>query len=277
MNEIELPRLGEIAALLLFSAPFLLLALRRASRMLPRRDAAPFRWSALEGLVVVAAPFVTVVVLQALLGAPAEPGEEAPGGVGAVVPHGDVLQIAASQLVLGTAAVLALVLARRRAHGLEALGWNVPAPARAYAAVPLVYVPLYFFAAGLVMAWLHLSRALGWPERQEVMQMILDLRGGELVFAAVVAVLVAPLVEELVFRGFLLSFLVQVLGPATGFLLTALLFALLHGITGLPVLLAISLFLGWLQVRTRSLWPSYAAHVLNNGVTLGLALALGVQ
>jgi membrane protease YdiL (CAAX protease family) len=264
-----------LVALLLVSAPFLVLALRAAAHMLPRRPAPPFRWTPAEGLAIVAATFVAAVALEALLAGAAVP---APAGA-EVAPDGAtvLVQLVANQLVLGSAAVLAIFIAARREGGLAMLGLTVGAPARAYLAVPLAFVPLFVFGTALAALWMHLSQALGWPVQQEVMQMILGLEEVELVVAVFLAVAVAPLVEELLFRGFLLSFLVQVSGGRAGFLLAALLFALLHGTAGLPMLIGLSLFLCWLQARTRSLWPSVAAHALNNATSLGLVLAAMAQ
>jgi membrane protease YdiL (CAAX protease family) len=273
----ELPSPLLAVALLLVSAPFLVLALRAAARMLPRRPAPPFRWTPAEGLAIVATPFVAAVALQALFAGAAAP--VAPDGTpdGASEGATVLLQLVANQLVLGSAAVLAIFIAARRAGGLAVLGLTVGAPLRAYLAVPLAFVPLFVCGTALATLWMHLSRALGWPVQQEVMQMILGLEEAELAVAVFLAVAVAPLVEELLFRGFLLSFLVQVCGRRAGFVLAALLFALLHGTAGLPMLIGLSLFLCWLQARTRSLWPSVAAHALNNAVSLGLVLTALAQ
>lgn len=88
-------------------------------------------------------------------------------------------------------------------------------------------------------------------------------------------VLVGPFIEELLFRGFLQTFLSQVMGERWALVLSAALFARLHGMAGLPSLFLLSVFLGWLQLRTRSLWAPTLAHALNNAVTLTLALTLG--
>ena len=91
--------------------------------------------------------------------------------------------------------------------------------------------------------------------------------------AAVIAVAVGPLLEELLFRGFLQPVLAQVAGARGGLVLSSALFASLHGAAGLPMLFALSLFLGWLQLRTRNLAVPWSAHALHNGVSLALALA----
>jgi hypothetical protein len=127
---------------------------------------------------------------------------------------------------------------------------------------------------GLGLAWTHVCRAHGWEEQQEVVRLIVGLERRELLVAALVAALVGPFLEELLFRGFLQSFLEQVLGARAALVVTAALFAGLHGVAGLPVLFLLALFLGWLQQRTRSLWVPWSAHALFNGVSLTIALCL---
>ena len=53
----------------------------------------------------------------------------------------------------------------------------------------------------------------------------------------------------------------------------ALLFALLHGRSAFLPLFLLSLFLGWLQRRTHSLFVPWLVHAVHNGITLALALA----
>lgn len=78
-------------------------------------------------------------------------------------------------------------------------------------------------------------------------------------------VLGAPLSEELLFRGLILGGFLQRYGPSKGILYSTLLFALIHmNPWQLPIALLAGLFLGWLTVRTGSLWPAVFAHFLNN-------------
>ena len=109
------------------------------------------------------------------------------------------------------------------------------------------------------------------------MLQVLALTGPQFLAASVIVILVGPLLEELLFRGFLQSALAQALGERGALVTTSLVFASLHGVAGLPILFTLSLFLGWLQQRTRCLWVPWSAHVLNNAATLGLALALKDQ
>jgi len=255
VNGVELPPLTTALALLLVGAPLFVLALRLARRVLPAVPVLPPRWSLAEALLVLGAPFAVIAVLALVLEAP-----------------GTLTELIANQAALGAGVGLALVFAVRRGQGLWSLGLAVRPPAAAFLAVPLAYAPLFLGSLGLAFAWLHVCRARGWKEGQEVMRMILDLRGAELVVAGFVAVVLGPLLEELFFRGFLLSALAQVVGERRALWYVSAVFAALHGIPGLPVLLALSLFLGWLQLRTRSIFVPWLAHALNNGVMLALAL-----
>jgi hypothetical protein len=80
----------------------------------------------------------------------------------------------------------------------------------------------------------------------------------------------APIVEELFFRGILLHRAVRHWGATRGLLATSLLFGALHMN---PVgIFAFGLLLGVLYLRTRSLWVTTFAHLLNNTLPL-LAMA----
>ncbi len=82
---------------------------------------------------------------------------------------------------------------------------------------------------------------------------------------AIVLVVVAPLTEELLFRGLILHGLMQRYGTVPAVLLSTLLFALVH-VNPYQFASAITMgvFLAWLFVRTRSLWPCIIAHALFN-------------
>lgn len=258
MSEPELPSLADALRLVLVGAPFLLIALRFAGTLLPARPAPAHGWTLGEVLAVCATPFVVSSLLSALL------------------PGASVLaSLLLSELVFGTTGFLAVMLAARRTGGLADLGLASGAPLRAFLVAPLLYAPWFFVSGGLGAAWAHLCRSLGWEEQQEILRLILELQGGRLVLAALVAVLLGPLLEELLFRGFLQSALTRVAGARGALVISSALFAALHGVAGLPVLFALSLFLGWLQLRTRSLLVPWSAHALHNAVQLGLALALG--
>lgn len=97
-----------------------------------------------------------------------------------------------------------------------------------------------------------------------------------------------PVAEEIVFRGLVLSVIERRLCIYRGNLLTSLLFVgihlpyWIHAAAGRPgsideialralMLLALSLFLGALTIRTRSIWPAVVAHLVNNALVVLLA------
>jgi membrane protease YdiL (CAAX protease family) len=93
-------------------------------------------------------------------------------------------------------------------------------------------------------AWLHrVFTDMGWPS----------------------LVLGAPLTEEPLFRGLILGGFALRYGPRKGIIYTALFFALVHlNPWQFPTGLLMGAFLGWLTLRTGSLWPVVFAHFLNN-------------
>ena len=87
----------------------------------------------------------------------------------------------------------------------------------------------------------------------------------------------AGLFEELVFRGLLWRLLLRSASPVAVWLATSLLFAVYHmdpvqSLALIPTALA----LGWLRLRTGSLWPCVTVHMLNNGLGV-LAVWIGLS
>lgn len=93
----------------------------------------------------------------------------------------------------------------------------------------------------------------------------------------IIAIAVLPaLCEEWVCRGVLWASLRRVSDARMTLILTSVLFALLHGLGGagfleLPTRFLAGLVLGWLRLRTKSLWPSIAAHFVNNALAVWLS------
>lgn len=86
--------------------------------------------------------------------------------------------------------------------------------------------------------------------------------------APLLMVVAAPLAEEFVFRGIMLRGLALRYGARRGLWLSASLFALAHLYPiNLPTTFAAGLLLGWLLLRTGSVWPGVFAHALNNGIS----------
>jgi len=102
---------------------------------------------------------------------------------------------------------------------LPSLGWTFPIPHA-----------FWILAAGpaLTIALSALGVLLRAPMDSSQIEVLIKSRAS---LAAIIlfGVVLAPIFEEMLFRGFLLPLLVRSMGPWLGILLTALLFALLHG------------------------------------------------
>lgn len=114
----------------------------------------------------------------------------------------------------------------------------------------------------VVMAWAWaIDRTVGLPSFRDPLSSV----------GVLGVVLGAPIAEEVLFRGYGLARIRELGGERRALLLTALMFALAHGSwVKLPGTLAIGLFLGWLVLRTGSLWPAFLGHFTNNGAALVL-------
>ena len=88
--------------------------------------------------------------------------------------------------------------------------------------------------------------------------------------------IVTPVSEEVLFRGFVLRGLLARIGIGPAIVSTALVFSALHLDAGtiIPIFFT-GLALGWLNVKTGSLWPCIAAHAGQNAIAL-LAVKAGL-
>ncbi len=88
----------------------------------------------------------------------------------------------------------------------------------------------------------------------------------------IIVVLWGPFAEEIFFRGFLLAALVPTLGAPRALVASAAVFAGAHIIVSsmIPIFIT-GLLLGWLYLRTKSLWPPITAHALQNLLALSVA------
>ena len=87
--------------------------------------------------------------------------------------------------------------------------------------------------------------------------------------------LVAPVVEELTYRGLGFAAVQELFGAGVAVVVTALAFGLAHGLViALPVLTIFGLILGWLRLRTKSIYPPIILHAIFNGAALIAAVAV---
>jgi putative heme-binding domain-containing protein len=144
---------------------------------------------------------------------------------------------------------------------------------------PLVGLSLW--GLGQLRAWLVGAQAEDWSD-QVVRLAYQQLSGWSEVplWVLVVALAIVPAVcEELFFRGVLLQSLRQKNSDLFAILASGLAFGLFHFIVEssvaplrFVVTASLGAVLGWVCVRSGSVWPSVLLHSLNNGILTGLAL-----
>ena len=87
--------------------------------------------------------------------------------------------------------------------------------------------------------------------------------------AALVLGVLAPTVEELIFRGLVYGYVEGRFGGVAALIVSSLLFASAHvEWIHMALVLPIGLLLGWVRMRSGSLWPTIAAHIANNCVAV---------
>lgn len=98
-------------------------------------------------------------------------------------------------------------------------------------------------------------------------------RAPQLVAFVVLASLLVPIVEELTFRGVGIS-LALPWGTVLAVVLTGIVFGFAHGLlVGLPALAFFGLAVGWLRIKTESVYPCMVVHAAYNGIAFAIALS----
>ncbi|MBN2029718.1 CPBP family intramembrane metalloprotease [bacterium] len=94
----------------------------------------------------------------------------------------------------------------------------------------------------------------------------------EWIIILLAGVLIASISEELLFRGFLLTSLEQTMRPTVAIVISACLFAVVHfNPWWMMTIWMTGLLLGFLALRSGSIFPAMVVHGLNNGVSILLA------
>lgn len=164
-----------------------------------------------------------------------------------------------------TVGILGLFLGGGRFHAEETLRLRPSRRFGVYLVAPVVIVALGILVAQLGFHLVQWVPALESETLIEFVRLSRFTDPGSFVLFALVMGLAPGITEELAFRGFILTGLRSYLGPGAAVTVTALLFALVH-VEPLYVILTFppGLFLGYLVVRTRSVYPAVAAHAFNN-------------
>jgi membrane protease YdiL (CAAX protease family) len=176
--------------------------------------------------------------------------------------------------VLGALAVLALAIRLSRLTFREYLG--LAAPRWRYVLLGIAG----FIAISLVFAVVE-NVAGGSQPAKEVVDLYHSARTAHRISAlAFLAVLAAPLLEELLFRGFLLpGWAASRLGPTGAIGLSSALWALGHmqyDAFGMAHVFCLGVLLGWLRLRSGSIFTPMILHALQNAGALAVLTAFNL-
>jgi membrane protease YdiL (CAAX protease family) len=165
--------------------------------------------------------------------------------------------------------ILAVVLFIARGLAPALLGLRAPESWRAAAG---------WIAASIVLIWVIGAALNPFLEAGEEQGLVPDDWDPDraVAFAAnfVIVALVAPVVEELTYRGLGFAAVQQFFGGGVAVAVTAIAFGLAHGLViALPVLTIFGLILGWLRLRTKSVYPPIILHSIFNGAALLASVA----
>ena len=118
------------------------------------------------------------------------------------------------------------------------------------------------------LTWLEIDLLLPPDSAKDV----LDQAGGNIVLTILLVAVAGPAAEEIFLRGFVLTGLLKRFGIRRALLLSSLMFGLFHIDPGAIVpTFALGLMLGWVYLKTRSIWPAIFAHALHNTFAVLLA------
>lgn len=146
----------------------------------------------------------------------------------------------------------------------ETFHWR-PAPRAAYVWGPAGMIALAIIIAQLGALLLRIVPELASENLVELVRLSRYTTLGSFLVYALAVSLGPGFGEEIAFRGLILAGFRSRYSPAAAVTLSALLFALMH-LDPFHILLTFpaGLWMGWLVVRTGSLYPAIAAHAFNN-------------
>jgi membrane protease YdiL (CAAX protease family) len=169
--------------------------------------------------------------------------------------------------LLANGVVISLILHYQRTN-FRQLMHSAPSSARSMFIV--LGLPLALTTAGLYIVLTALETALisFWPMSEQEIRMFDRLFSGGITSVITIG-LIAPFVEEMLFRGVFLRAFLQQYSTLQAIIFSATIFAAAHlNLHQMPSAFIYGCFLGWLFVKTRSLWPCILAHSLINFTAL---------
>ncbi|HIH50407.1 MAG: type II CAAX endopeptidase family protein [Candidatus Micrarchaeaceae archaeon] len=144
--------------------------------------------------------------------------------------------------------------------------------------VKVICIGIALFVAIVILGMVvnSISNATGVPLPTNVQNVFAGAPLYFLIFTAIIA----PINEEILFRGFLVSKLGKMFGIASGIIVSALIFAVLHlsylSIAEFVAAFTFGIIAGYAFVKTKSLYPSIVGHILVNAVTITSLIYVGM-
>jgi uncharacterized protein len=227
------------------------------------------------GLTVV--PWLVIIVGAQLVSPSATLTKPVPTAVDAV---SAVIVFVFSAIVEGAFLLAPLIIAVWRRppgttarDGFRALGFKrTPLlPAIGWVALGMVIVFVTLSVYGVLI------QRFNWSLQTNVQTLSTEAKYAPITVAAtlLVAVFIAPICEETFFRGFLFAGLLRGMSLWPAVIVSALVFAVVHGDVGsFAPILVLGLVLALIRWRTSSIWPGMALHALNNGLAAVTLLPL---
>lgn len=134
-----------------------------------------------------------------------------------------------------------------------------------------------YTAAALIAIWVASGALAPFLDADEEQGLTPDEwdpgRAGAFAAFFVSVAVVAPIAEELTYRGLGIALFLPY-GTVLAVVVTGVLFGLSHGLVlGLPVLTIFGLVIGWLRIKSDSIYPPMILHGLFNGIALIVSVA----
>ena len=183
------------------------------------------------------------------------------------VPVGIIVATAMSGSFAATGFAFSVV---RYREPLSSLGFVKTSGIKPY----LFAVSMWLIGLSVLLFWVQ---ALVWFGVDSLVppdtaQKALDEAGGSIIVTIVLVGILGPIAEEIFFRGYVLPGLVKKFGVGWSLLISSLVFGLFHIDPGAIVpTFALGLALGWVYLKTGSIWPAMFAHGLHNTVAVLIA------
>jgi membrane protease YdiL (CAAX protease family) len=135
-------------------------------------------------------------------------------------------------------------------------------------------VGMWIIGLSVLLFWVQALVWLGvdYLVPPDTAQKALDEAGDSIIVTIVLVGILGPIAEEIFFRGYVLPGLVKRFGVGWALLLSSLMFGMFHIDPGAIVpTFALGLALGWVYLKTGSIWPAMFAHGLHNTVAVLIA------